>query len=173
MGEIVIEEMNYKAFVIALANVFAFIASIAIAVYGFREDKMRFWLPGLIAAFTFFISSIIAISKAAQVKKLMTITRDGIIDSSTNGGIGFVSFEDIKEFIIINVYNKRAIALIPKNIDVFLSKLSATKRRQVKRNISMDLPPVTIFVDLAKDMEPEDILSLLQKRLSDYSRLYE
>jgi hypothetical protein len=173
MEEIVIEKINYKAFVMILANLFLLIASAAAAVYGFQEDKMRYFLPGSIAAVVFLIGLISAIISSKQVKSLLTITRDGIIDNSSISGAGYISFDEIKEFIIINIYGKKAIAVIPKNVDSFLSKLSVVKRSIAKRNINSNLPPVTIPVDLAKDMEPEDILSMLKKRLSDYSSLYE
>lgn len=173
MGDIIIEEMNYKAFVIMLANLFMLIAAFATTVYGFSKHKLNFWLPGLVSLIVLFIGFIISVMKAVQVKKLLTITREGIVDNSTIGGAGFISFDDIKEFLIISIYNKKAIAVIPKNIEGFLSKLSSIKRRMAKRNLNMNLPPVTILVDMAKDMEPEDILSLLQKRLADYSSLYE
>jgi hypothetical protein len=134
---------------------------------------MRFWLPGMIAAAAFLIGLITSIAGAMQVKSLITITRDGIIDNSSISGVGYVSFDDIKEFIIITVSGKKSIAIIPKNVDSFLSNLSVVKRSLAKRNINADLPPVTIPVGLAKDMEAEDILTLLKKRLIDYSSLYE
>lgn len=173
MGDIIIEEINYKALVLVLANLFLCIAAGAITLFGIREDKLRYWLPGVVISFLFLILLISSVLKAAKVRSLLTITRDGIIDNSSIGGVGFISFDEIKNFIIITVYNKKAIAVIPKNIDSFLSKLSVVKRRMVRRNLNLNLPPVTIHVDLAKDMEPEDILSLLQKRLADYSSLYE
>ncbi len=172
MGEIVIEESNYRAASLALACLFLCIASMAIYIYGVSEYKINFWLPGIIAAILFFIGFIIAIMKAVRVRKLLTITVDGIIDNSI-GGIGFIPYDDIREFQIVNLYRSRVIAVIPKNMDNFLTKLTLVKRRQVKRNLIMKLPPVSIPVEQAKDMEPEDILSLLKKRLSDYSRLYE
>lgn len=173
MGEIVIEEANYKAFAIGMGNLFLLIASIAIEVYGIKHDKMSYVLPGIVASLIFLVGLFRAVIKAAKVKKLLTITTDGIVDNSSIGAVGYISFDDIKEFQVVTLYNAKAIAVIPKNIDNFLSKLSVVKRRQVKRNIKMNLPPVSINIHMAKDMEPEDILSLLKKRLSDYSRLYE
>lgn len=173
MGEIVIEESNYRAASLALASLFLFIASVAIYIYGISRAKKSFWVPALIAGILFFIGFIVSITKAVKVRKLLTITVDGIVDNSTISGMGFISYDDIREFRIVNLYRSRVIAVIPKDIDIFLSKLSLVKRRQIKRNLIMKLPPVSINVDQAKDMEPEDILSLLQKRLSDYSRLYE
>lgn len=173
MGDIIIEEANYKSFALVLANLFLFIASIAIYIFGLVEHKKRYWLSALLIAFILLVSLIYLISKAAKVKSLLTITRDGIIDNSSLGAMGFISFDDIKGFEIVSLYNSRVIGVIPKDLEVFLAKLPVTKRRIVKRNIFMQQPPVSINVDMAKDMVLEDIYTLLQKRLSDYSRLYE
>ncbi len=173
MEEIIIEKTNYKAFVIVLSTVFLFIAAVAVTVYGVREQRTGYWLLGIMAMIVLLIGAVIAIVNAMQVKRLLTITRDGIVDNSYLGGVGYISFDDIKDFIIITIYNRKAIAVIPKNIESFLSKLSVVKRSIAKRNINANLPPVTISTHFAKDMEPEDILSLLKKRLSDYSRLFE
>lgn len=173
MEEIVIEKNNYKSFVTALAVMFLLIAAIAVTIYGFHISKMRFWFPGIIAIIGLLACFITSILNIMQVKRLLTITRDGIVDNSPITGSGYISFDDIKEFMIITIYNRKAIAVIPKNIDSFLSNLSVMKRSMAKRNINANLPPVTISTYLAKDMESEDILTLLRKRLSDYSSLYE
>jgi len=173
MGDIVIEEMNYKAFVILLGNLFFVIAASAVTVYGVAADKVAYWIPGVIGTFVFFIIFIATALKSMKVKKLLTITRDGIIDNSSISGMGFISFEEIKEFMVVTISNKKAIAVIPKDIESFLLQFSAVKRRMVKRNLNMQLPAVLITVDSAKDMEPEDILTMLQKRLADYASLYD
>jgi len=173
MGDIIIEETNYKAFALTMAYLFLLLAAIALTVVGFLKDRKGYLLVGIPFAIFFLIGFLWALAKASKIKSLLTITMDGIIDNSSIGAFGFISFDDIKEFKIVKLYNKNAIAVIPKNIDVFLSKLSAVKRQYVKRNIHLNLPPIAIMVDMAKDMEPEDILSLLQKRLSDHNMLYE
>lgn len=172
MGEIIIEEMNYKAFLIVLVNSLLLIAACTITMFGFMVHRLSYWVPGLMSTVVFLIWFILSLAKARQIKKLITITYDGIIDDSSPGGVGFISYEDIKEFLIISINDKRAIAVVPKNIDKFLSKFNVMKRRLMKHNLGINLPPVTIYVDMAKDMDPQDILTLLQKRLSDYSSLY-
>lgn len=173
MGEIVIEEVNHKAIVMTLANLFLLIASFAILAYGLAGHRLRYSFPGFLATVVFLVCFISSVVKAMKIKSLITIALDGITDNSSIGGVGYISFDDIKEFLIVTIYNREAIAVIPKNIDDFLSKYSGMKRRLIKKNIQQNLPPVAIYVDMAKDMEPEDILSLLEKRLSDYSSLYE
>lgn len=173
MGEIVIEEINYKAFVMVTGSMLLLIASIAMTIFGVQKDRSAYWVPGIMASFLFVIIFTATAVKAMKVRKLITITHEGIIDSSSLGGLGFISFDDIKEFMIVNVYNKRAIAVIPKDIESLITQFSMVKRRLIKRNLNLNLPPILIMVDLAKDMEPEDILSLLNKRLLDYSSLFE
>ncbi len=173
MEEIIIEKINYKAFVMVLGTLFLLIAAFAIMIYGFYKDRISFLLPGALAVPVLLIVFIIAVADARKVKRLLTITHEGIIDNSSISGAGFVSFDDIKDFVIITLYNRKAIAIIPKNIDSFLLKLNMVKRGIAKRNINLNLPPFAIPTYLAKDMEPEDILSLLKKRLSDYSSLYD
>ena len=172
MGEIVIEEVNYKAFFVALANTILLVAAFAWMIYGFQVASMGFWLPGVFVSFMLLVAFAGSLMKVLQIKKLLTITHEGIVDYSTIGGIGFISFDDVKDFTIVTIYNKKAIAVIPKNINCFLAKYNPAKRRIINKNMNLSLPPVTIFVDRAKDMEPEDILTLLHKRLADYSRLY-
>jgi hypothetical protein len=173
VGEIVIEEINYKAFVMVTGSMLLLIASIAMTIFGIQKDRTAYWVPGIMASFLFVIIFTATAVKAMKVRKLITITHEGIIDSSSLGGLGFISFDDIREFMIVNVYNKRAIAVIPKDIESLITQFSMVKRRLIKRNLNLNLPPILIMVDLAKDMEPEDILSLLNKRLLDYSSLFE
>ena len=173
MGDIIIEEVNYKAFVMMMGSLLLLIASVSLTVVGIKQSKSSYWVPGIMAALVFLILFTVSVINSMKVRKLLTITHEGIIDNSSISSIGFISFDEIKEFIIMRVYNKKTIAVIPKNIDSFQSQLSVVKRRLIRRNLNSDLPPVLIMVDSAKDMEAEDILSLLNKRLADYSSLYE
>jgi hypothetical protein len=173
VGDIVIEEINYKAFVMVTGSMLLLIASVAMTVFGISKERNTYWVPGIIASFVLLIIFTVTAMNAMKVRKLLTITHEGIIDSSSLGGLGFISFDDIREFLIVNVYNKRAIAVIPKDVESLITQFSLVKRRLIKRNLNLSLPPILIMVDLAKDMEPEDILSLLNKRLLDYSSLFE
>lgn len=172
MGDIIIEESNYRSFAMMLGNIFMMAASVAILIFGMQQQSKVLSTIGTLASCGFFMALLILIPRAAKEKKLLTITRDGIIDSSSLGGYGFLSFGDIKEFVIIGTYRSRIIAVIPKDTNKLLTKLPAVKRLQIKKNNELQRIIIPIHVELAKDMEAEDILSLLQKRLLDYSRLY-
>jgi RNase P/RNase MRP subunit p29 len=173
MGDIVIEESNYKALVLALANLFLLLAFISIFVYGVIEHRKLLWLPSIFISLIFLINFISALLKASKVKPLLIITRDGIIDNSSHGMIGFISYNDIKEFKITKYHNIEVIEVILKDREKFIEKLPATKRMQIKGNALLKKPLIQIKTDKAKDMEPEDIYTLLQKRLMDYRSLYD
>lgn len=173
MGDIIIEEINYKALAMVLKNVIIIIASGAVFVFGITHKLTPCWLPGIIVVILSSIGLVVAIVDMMKVKKLLIITRDGIIDNSSISSIGFISFEEISDFKIVSLNNKKAIAVIPKDIDSFLLQLNVVKQNLVRRNLCTNLPAVTIQVDKAKDMEPEDILTMLQKRLADFVSMYD
>ncbi|TAH65515.1 MAG: hypothetical protein EWM47_11130 [Anaerolineaceae bacterium] len=174
MGEIIIEESNHRAFAMTLANFFMLVASIAILIYGFMKENKLYIIMGILASLIFFVGFVMAISQAIKEKKLLIITMDGINDcSSIGGGFGYISFGDIKEFEIIRHHNYETIGIILNNRKEFISKLTHPKWKLAKRNLYLKQPAIQIHTELAKDMEPEDILTLLQKRLRDYKRLYE
>lgn len=174
VGEIIIEESNHRAFAISLANFFMLVASIAIFIYGFIKDKKPYVIIGTLAIIVFFVGFGLAVIQALKEKKLLIITMDGIDDcSSAGGGFGFIPYSEIKEFKIIRQYNTKTIGIILENRKDFISKLAHPKWKLAKRNLNLKQPAIQIHTELAKDMDTEDILTLLQKRLRDYKSLYE
>lgn len=174
MGDIIIEETNHRAFAMTMANFFMLTASIAICIFGFMKDSKLYLISGMLAAGIFLVGLIVAIGKVLKEKKLLIITMDGIIDcSSIGGGFGFISYRDIVEFEILQHHNVETIAIILKNRKEFVSKLAPPKWKLAKKNLNLKQPAIQIHAELAKDMVPEDILTLLQKRLRDYKRLYD
>ena len=173
MGDIIIEETNHRAFAMSLANFFMLVASIAIFIYGRLEGVKLYSSIGIVAIIVFIIGSVAAISQALKDKILLIISVDGVNDcSSVGGGFGFISYREIKEFVIIKNYNTETIGIILENRKEFLSKLAHPKWKVAKRNLNLKQPAIQIHTELAKDMETKDILTLLQKRLRDYKSLY-
>lgn len=173
MEKIVIEEKQSKAVKLMLLGLLVFIISVIVWVTGMREKRVLLWLTGFIALVISGIATLIYLGQALQKKPLLTITFDGIIDSSSGGSVGFISFQDIKEFCIVEQMGKKTIGVIPKDEKLFTDKLSPLKQRIAKENIINQTAPLTIQADKAKDMSLEDILTLLTKRLKDYRSLYD
>ena len=174
MGDIIIEETNHRAFAMTLANFFMLVASIAICIYGFMKGNKLYIALSLLAAVVFLVGFVVAIIQALKEKKLLIISIDGVNDcSSVGGAFGFISYKDIKEFVIIRYHKSETIGIILENRKEFMSRLAHPKWKLAKRNLYLKQPAIQIHTELAKDMEPEDILTLLQKRLRDYKRLYE
>lgn len=167
MQDIVIEEKNYKAIIKSFINMAIFVTAIVLVIYGFEHGIAVYWLPGMIMAIIISFFLIDSLLKAVKEKRLLTITRDGIIDNSKQSSLGFISFDDIREFKIVTIHNKKAIAIIPKNIASFTARYKPAKQKNSKRNTGKEAYPVAIFVNRAKDIAAEDILTLLQKRHAD------
>lgn len=173
MGDIIIEETNHRAFAMTLASFFMLIASISVCAYGILRGRRLLVILGILAAIVFFVGFLVSIMQVLKEKRLLTITSDGIEDTPSIGGLGFISYNDIMNFEIVSLPNAETISVILKNPESFISKLPPAKRRKLKSNLYLKQPMIIIHTELAKDMDPRDILTLLQKRLKDHKSLYE
>lgn len=173
MEKIVIEERQSKAMRIAMIGFLCLISSVAVWIFGLKENRIIVRSIGFLATGFCGIRFLILLSLTFQRKPLLTITFDGIIDSSSTSSVGYIAFQDIERFYIVNLSGKDVIGVIPKDEEAFVDKLSPIKQGIARSNISTKLPPFTIRADKAKDMSLEDVFTLLKKRLEDYSCLYD
>jgi hypothetical protein len=171
--KIVIEQKQSKAIMFLFLDILLFITSIAAWILGKKDKLGLLWATGLLGIIIFGIAFFIFMGRATEHKPLLTITFDGIIDSSSVTSVGYIPFQDIENFIIVNIMNQRVIGVIPKNEDSFIEKLSPIKQEIARQNLQQKYPPLAISVNKAKDMSLEDIFTLLKKRLDDYSCLYD
>lgn len=171
MEKIIIEEKQTKAVRHFLRSFALFFLAVTLWVAGFRARSLLLGLPGGIAAVVFGIRCIVNLLKASQKKPLITITFDGIIDSSSKNSIGMLSFQDIEQFCIAE--EDDAVGIIPRDEEVFIKKLSPLKQQKAIDNKSYEKPVFLLYVGNAKDMSLEDIYTLLKKRLDDYRSLYD
>lgn len=172
MEKIIIEARQPKVFRTAVGGFLLLILSIAICVIGMREKRTLYWLLGFISSVFFLVSFILLCGKTRIKKPLITITFDGIIDSSTNS-VGYIPFKDVNHFTIVHVMEQDVIGILPKESGEFIKKLSPSMQNIAKKNQEAGHPPFTIDVSNAKDMTLIDIYTLLRKRLMDYSSLYD
>lgn len=171
MEKIIIEEKQTRAVRHFMQSFAMLFLSVTLWVAGFREKYILLGFVGVIATIIFGIRSIMYLSKASQKKPLITITFDGIIDSSSKGSIGFLSYQDMEEFCIVE--EDEAIGIIPREETAFISKLSPLKQQMALDNKNYEKPVFLLYVGNAKDMSLQDIYTLLKKRLDDYRSLYD
>lgn len=173
LERIIIEEKQSKAARLCLTGILLMVLCAMVSFFGVCYHMGVFTFVGGVGVIIFLGISIFFISKLLKPKALFTITMDGVENMTRVGEILFLPFDDIKQFYKVNMFGHEMIGVIPKNMEQFIHKLPAAKQRIARGNVKMSLPPVTLEVDMAKDMSIDDIISLLQKRLSDYSRLYD
>ena len=173
MENIVIEERQSKILRIHLLGLFMTVLSAIIFMLGIKNKQFVYGFIGVIGVLFFGICTIYSFMRTIKPKALLTITVEGIEDSSTAGCAGFIPFREVESFEIVNIFGQKMIGVNPKDVDQFVNKLPQIKQKAARTNLRMKMPPVAIRVDTARDMSIEDILTLLQKRLSDYSSLYD
>lgn len=171
MEKIIIEEKQTKAVWGFMRSFALLFLAVTLWVAGFRIRYILLGLSGIIATVVFGILCIINLLKVSQKKPLITITFDGIIDSSSKSSIGLLSYQDIEQFCIVK--EDDAIGIIPRDEDDFIKKLSPLKQQRALDNKNYEKPVFLLYVGNAKDISLEDIYTLLKKRLDDYRSLYD
>ena len=169
MENIVIEENQSEILRISLLNLLMTVLSGILLMFSIKKNMFICELISIVGLLFFGSYTVYHFMHLSKPKKLITITTDGIEDHFGNE---YIPFSEVKRFEIVNVFGQKMLGVIPKDTERFISNISAAKQRTARANMKMMLPPLTIRVDTALDMSIEDILSLLKKRLSDYSSLY-
>ena len=172
MEPIIIEEKKPIGVRLSCIGILMTLLSILFIFHGVNAGRFVYKLIGIFGIIIFGVGSIVVISKTMKPKPLLTISFNGLTDSSRGSSFGFIPFQEVDRIEVTNVFGHKVIGVYPNNIEEFIKKLSPVKQKFVKRSVNMNLPPITIRVDSAKDMTVEDIVTLLEKRLSDYQRLY-
>lgn len=172
MEKIIIEAKQPRALKKALISLLFLILSICFFIIGMKDKKTLFWMLGFMATIYFLITFLIYFGRTRNRKPLITISFDGIIDSTSNS-VGYIFFKDIKKFTMIECEGRRVLGIEPKNYENYIKKLPPVKRKEVIERLENKEHPFIIDVDNAKDMTIEDIYTLLKKRLGDYSSLYD
>lgn len=172
MGDIVIEETNYKLFIMTMVNGILLVASIAIAIYGVIYKHPIILHCGLLVLIILLIQFIRNLNRVSTPRPILIISRDGFTDSSSAIPL-YIPFSEIKQFETINIYGTPMIGVIPKNAENFLRRLTPVRQKVARERLKIQLPPFALSLTRVKDMSLEDVYSLLDKRLADYSRLYD
>lgn len=173
MQDIIIEESQNHGMKAFFIHTFLLIGSLILAVLGIFYHVGVYKIFGSVGGCIFVAGFIYTIKQVFRTKTLLRITIDGIEDHSMFGEQLYISFNDIKKIEVVNIYGRKMIGIFPRNAEEFIAKLPHARKRIAVANLKMNLPPIAIRVDRARDITIEDIFTLLQKRYSDYNCLYD
>lgn len=170
MKEIVIEEQ--KSLLMKRVGVAAIMvaASVAVLVLGFVDNVLIMKLLGIAATAYFLLCLVVLAKRAWNIKPLLVIREDSVVDSSSAYSLGEILFSEVERFEIVNVYGQRTIGIVPVDTEQFMERLPNSQKKNAKLCLDRGYPPVSLRVDTAKDMTIEDVFALLEKRLADYKR---
>jgi len=98
---------------------------------------------------------------------LLLIGEDGITDRSTASSVGFIAWQEIQSIYVQKNFNQRFIGISIYDLNNFMKRISPIKRIIIKINLMLNYAPLSINLDTA-DMDFNEALALLQKRLEEY-----
>lgn len=130
---------------------FAFLTSMIFVALGFYIlDRPFKPLPGLenvigaVSIVFFGTLCVFTFLFLLDNKPAIIVNETGITDYSTAIGVGHIKWEDITHFSIRKVFNQRFIIVHVKNPELYINKVSGTKKWLRKRNNTMYGSPISI-----------------------------
>lgn len=147
MEAYIVQESKKKALRLVYSGLFMFLASLALLLFGVFENRIIYIVIGAVATLFFGISFFFACVRALRPKPLLTITEEGIFDTSTAVAVGFIAFSQIQTVSQINIAGQKALGIRLKDCEAFLNTLPKSKQQAIRTNQKLNLPPITIRLD--------------------------
>lgn len=170
MNEIIIKENKKKVINLLILGIIMSLISICVLVNGLIERHIFYALIGIIGAI-FFCGSFIFILRSNLTRKPpLIIGKDGITDMSTAFSVGFIPWQEIQSIYVKKICYERFIGITVHDINILTKRVSFLKKVGIKINLFLNYPPVAINLSTA-DVEFDEVLELMQKRLEEY-RIY-
>ncbi|GAA0774189.1 hypothetical protein GCM10008908_23620 [Clostridium subterminale] len=167
MNEVIVKEDKKKGIKLLILGFIMMIVSIYVLMIGLIETKPIYLIIGIISTVFFCTCFIFVIKCMLNSMPLLLIGEDGITDRSTASSVGFIAWQEIQSIYVQKSFNQRFIGISIYDLNNFMKRISPIKRIIIKINLMLNYAPLSISLDTA-DMEFNDVLSLLQKRLEEY-----
>jgi hypothetical protein len=87
----------------------------------------------------------------------------GITDSASALGGGHLSWDEVDHVVLCKFYGRAMLGIVPREVDLFLSRQNAIRRSLTKLNLSWGLPPILI-PQVTLPMEVAELADLLHTR---------
>ncbi|WP_346913363.1 STM3941 family protein [Clostridium sp.] len=167
MNEVIVKEDKKKGIKLLILGFIMMIVSIYVLIIGITEIKIIYSIIGTISTIFFGICFIFLIVSILDNNPILLIGEDGITDRSTASSVGFIAWQEIRSIYVQKSFNQKFIGISIYDLNNFMKRISPIKRIIIKINLMLNYAPLSISLDTA-DMEFNDVLSLLQKRLEEY-----
>jgi hypothetical protein len=166
MNEVIIKQSKKKGIQLIILSIFILIVSIYVLAMSLIHVEVLFIIVGIIGTVFFGVCFIFIVKTVICKTPLLLIREDGITDMSTATSVGFIAWGEIESISVRNSKQKYIEITVYSPIEI-KKRISFFKRVAMKANTIFHIPPVLILLNIV-DIEFNEALSLMQKRLEEY-----
>jgi len=147
-----------KFFLYILGALIMSFVSFHTVVFGSVDLK----IVGIMGIFFFGGGFILLLFRFVKPSPALILNRSGILDNSAIVSPGYLKWEEISRMKIINYRGKRFLGILPKDIEINLSKQNLLKRILYQINLSsFGVPYIIAEQNIPLKLEP--LISLINK----------
>ncbi len=104
-----------------------------------------------------------AIYRLATHRPALEIDSTGIADSASAVGAGRLSWEEIDHVVLYKYSGQAMLGIVPKNLDIFLSRQPVVRRSLSKLNLALGCAPINV-PQVGLSMKIAELANLLHTR---------
>lgn len=130
----------------------------------FHANHVLIMAVGIAAIVFFGVIALYIVSKLFDTRPGFIVDNDGITDNSSMFAVGFVPWEDVLGFDVVNVANQRIIMILVKDPDGYIHRQpNALARRTASMNYRSYGSPVAVTANALKT-KFDDLYRLMKER---------
>ncbi|MBL4678409.1 MAG: hypothetical protein JKY70_19735 [Mucilaginibacter sp.] len=132
--------------------------------YQFHRSHVLIMATGIAAIVIFGVVALFIVSKLFDARPGFIIDDDGLTDNSSIFAVGFVPWEDVLGFNVVNVASQRFIMVLVSDPDGYIHRQpNALSRRTASTNYRMYGSPIAISANALKT-KFDDLYKLMKER---------
>jgi hypothetical protein len=151
---------------LALLGAILFV-TLGVCILGFREElaPLRFYhgVTAVLAIVFFGACVVLILGRILVPSPTVVLSREGITDSTSPFGVGFLSWHDVAFVSIYLIEGQRMLGVFLKDAVSIMARLGGAKARYMETNLRMGFAPVNI-PQLLVPMPLDELAELIQTR---------
>ncbi len=143
--------------------------SVYIVIGGLRNGEIVYTVVGMLGVLLFSASFIFVLRGLFVRRPLMTLSDDGINDTSTMYSVGLVRWEEIESVTLVRRFRQTFVDIAVRDEDTIVRRQSPLRQLMLKFSTDPKRPLVSIPLGTA-ELSVDEVRDLLEKQLAAHGR---
>lgn len=169
MENIVIFERRDKVVRQVIFTTLLLLVSVYIIIGGWRNNELVYLIAGIIGVLLFG-ASLIFVGRGLFVRRpLLTITPEGIVDTSTITSIGIIRWDEIASVTLVKRFRQTFVDIEARDAAAVIGRLTDFRRFLLRVNMESKQTLVSIPLGTA-ELSEDEVRAILERKLREHGR---